>query len=678
MTPSEAYATREGGAVGAFVRGGIQGLSAGWGDELQEGLEARFPSLADGSGLTPRQKNEAMKADSPYAYGAGEFIGSIVPMAVTGGTLGKAGIVSQMGALGAVTGAGKSETDRMQGATEGLLMGMGGAGVGSAGAKAIGAGVKGVGGVAGYLGQSFGRRAGEARKGIADAAATEAKVIAQETGKQIEALPERVAADLAKREAADAKRLLLDAKTAAQASPEAVALAEAKAAMQAAKEGLKGAKGTLEGSAEKATMDAAKAEAARAKAALDATKKAWESSPKAIHMREAAQDVAFATKKFETLKELRRLSPEVQAATRKAWDVKKGWDETQITHLLSPEARALVRHLDKEALQTIRDNGLTPAIETARKTMKVAEKKLATSRQAGEKAEEAARESIKLADRLHRTAAAKLAAAQKNPTDAALRGAVDEAQKAAVRAEQAFAGAQTAAQQSTAAAQLERAQAMLLDAERQAARLGRQSLAAEAGMKGPLNEAIAAARTTKDAAIGAKRALDGVPETRLSQGMRAVSEKRKGDDTIDMGAAAWGAGLGVMMGGPAGAGAGAVLSPLAKSFVASALRDPVKMQAAADALMRASQTSVAIQSRIPTLARGLSLGTEQGTRQLLERHVAMMEQDPDYAREIEMVEPDPMPFGEDPETAAALSWLESRGMERTPQNLALARVASGG
>src|SRR5690606_31203376 len=129
----------------------------------------------------------------------------------------------------------------------------------------------------------------------------------------------------------------------------------------------------------------------------------WRANPKFIHLREAREALTQTRRQHEALMELRRLSPEVQTATRQAWNARKGWDEEKLQHLLPAEARAYLAHLDKTALQTIRDHGLTPAIEASRRVLKGAERKVATSTRAAQAAEKEALKRIQEAERVAAT-----------------------------------------------------------------------------------------------------------------------------------------------------------------------------------------------------------------------------------------------------------------------------------
>ena len=98
----------------AFLRGGAQGATAGFSDELVGGVESLFTNKTYQQARDEsRAANAAAKAANPYAFGAGEVGGTLATALVPGGAVARgAGFAAKVGvaaAQGAVSGLGYSE-----------------------------------------------------------------------------------------------------------------------------------------------------------------------------------------------------------------------------------------------------------------------------------------------------------------------------------------------------------------------------------------------------------------------------------------------------------------------------------------------------------------------------------------------------------------------------------------
>lgn len=136
-------------ATEALVRGGLQGATLGFGDEIQAGLKAgeqklfgddggggqSFESLYNQDVGQERAENAAAQQAHPYLYGAGNFTGALGLGAVTGG-LGAETAVGRIGAasaMGALSGVGYGNDDSLNnGAAEALKGALVGGAVGGA------------------------------------------------------------------------------------------------------------------------------------------------------------------------------------------------------------------------------------------------------------------------------------------------------------------------------------------------------------------------------------------------------------------------------------------------------------------------------------------------------------------------------------------------------------------
>jgi hypothetical protein len=119
LTPEQSDYAKEAGGVGSFIRGAMQGASLDFADEMQEKVEDGLERLGvERPALSPKEKMAALKAESPNAYGAGEFVGSMLPIsrmpgAVKGaGRLEKVAHSAQQGMLlGGIRAGGRHEGD---------------------------------------------------------------------------------------------------------------------------------------------------------------------------------------------------------------------------------------------------------------------------------------------------------------------------------------------------------------------------------------------------------------------------------------------------------------------------------------------------------------------------------------------------------------------------------------
>jgi hypothetical protein len=201
-------------ALESVARGGFQGLTAGYGDEITGALESAFTP-----GKTYREardearaNNAAAKKDNPLSYGGGNIAGSLAGILIPGGAIVKgAGLganVVRGAAYGAAYSTGESETEAsehpLELAKEGLEGAAGGAVAGAAGhvaLKGLAAILAPVGRVAGKVAERAGREA--------DTYATERLVAAQgkgeaELGKEAERFAPLLEKEPANRNAAAA------------------------------------------------------------------------------------------------------------------------------------------------------------------------------------------------------------------------------------------------------------------------------------------------------------------------------------------------------------------------------------------------------------------------------------------------------------------------------------------
>jgi hypothetical protein len=107
------------GQLTAAIRGGVQGISGGFADELAGGIggaidyvqgEGDLKSLYEKNRDEQRAKNEQSKKDWPKTYGATQIGASVVPTVLTAGTS-----IPAMAASGAAQGLGYSEADLTKG-----------------------------------------------------------------------------------------------------------------------------------------------------------------------------------------------------------------------------------------------------------------------------------------------------------------------------------------------------------------------------------------------------------------------------------------------------------------------------------------------------------------------------------------------------------------------------------
>lgn len=135
----------------SIVRGGIQGLTSGWGEEIGAGIEHLLTGRDyKQSRDEARAANAAAKEANPVSYGAADVGGGVAQMFIPGlNVAGKAGAVGRIAtgaALGALGGAGYSEGQTAQDvAGDALAGGAGGAILGTAfegGGRLIGGAAK--------------------------------------------------------------------------------------------------------------------------------------------------------------------------------------------------------------------------------------------------------------------------------------------------------------------------------------------------------------------------------------------------------------------------------------------------------------------------------------------------------------------------------------------------------
>lgn len=192
------------GSVEALARGGLQGVTFGFGDEIAAGLESAFSNRKYSEVRDEiRAKNDAAKEAHPWLYGGAELVsGLVLPggaaakagMAAGKGLLAGAGAAAKVGAkLGAISGVGHGDADLTKGDVSGAaLEAAGGAALGAA-TGAVSAKLAGI--VTGARGRADQTLLGDmtkgANKGVRDK-------IAGEGGQRAEAV------------AAGARRLKLD------------------------------------------------------------------------------------------------------------------------------------------------------------------------------------------------------------------------------------------------------------------------------------------------------------------------------------------------------------------------------------------------------------------------------------------------------------------------------------
>lgn len=114
----------------AFVRGGIQGLTSGFGDEIGAGIDYLLTGKDyKASRDAARAANEAAKASHPVAYGAGDVGGGVAQMFIPGlNVAGKASTLGRIGTaavLGGIGGAGYSNAENVADVGTDAAIGMG-------------------------------------------------------------------------------------------------------------------------------------------------------------------------------------------------------------------------------------------------------------------------------------------------------------------------------------------------------------------------------------------------------------------------------------------------------------------------------------------------------------------------------------------------------------------------
>lgn len=137
----------------SFLRGGGQGLSLGFGDELTGALESLVTEKTyEQSRDEAREANRLAREANPKTFIAGDVAGSVLPVLASGGesllargaTKLAPTTIRGMMALGAAQGAGYSEAEDIPGLIRDMGMSSVLAGGVGAGAKAVGAGLKGL------------------------------------------------------------------------------------------------------------------------------------------------------------------------------------------------------------------------------------------------------------------------------------------------------------------------------------------------------------------------------------------------------------------------------------------------------------------------------------------------------------------------------------------------------
>lgn len=120
----------------SFLRGGGQGLSLGFSDELTGALESLFTDKTyDQSRDEARAANKRAQEANPWTYGGGEVAGAVLPAVLSGGeSILAPTTIKGMAALGAVNAAGTSEESEVPGLLRDMAIGGTiGAGAGAAG-----------------------------------------------------------------------------------------------------------------------------------------------------------------------------------------------------------------------------------------------------------------------------------------------------------------------------------------------------------------------------------------------------------------------------------------------------------------------------------------------------------------------------------------------------------------
>lgn len=632
----EAAAVARPGQVEAIGRGVAQGLSLGFADEIAagtlaseevfdetdalvrdamrrregEGFTAYLrrlvspPEAPERTRFTPRYealRDEARRKDAeasaahPWAYGGGQVAGSLIPAILTGGQATVGGRIAAGAGQGAVTGVGASSADTLEGLAEDAAKG---AAVGyflTGGAESLGAGAR-------ALARGFTRRGAELADDAARAAEKEALEGVEEAQKRARLSPEARAAQEAEEAVKAAERVMRETKAAPRAdpvlqqaddaarrlriargeldaTPEAQAVQQAKERLDDARKGLQALRAKWGSSDEVRALQEADEAVKAGKASLDEAKRAWEANPKRRHTVEAQREHARLVRQHDALMAIRRNDAAVQRATREAWSARSGWDDTKLQQLLPEEARAVLKALDREALQTIRAHGLTPAINRAKGAMKQAEKKVATSTTAAAADEKAALEAINRAERVWRTAQAhldKMRSASSAKVYEAERRAAERALKQAEavlrQSEQRLAQSPLAAQVRQAEARAKRA---ALEAERAKMTHTQRAREAESGVRTAKTQAdlareraapvLRAVTEAEEQAIEAGRrtlatgdALKQIPETTTSKLFRQAAHHRGA--ATGLGAGSLGAAM--LTGNPVAIGAGAVATVL--------------------------------------------------------------------------------------------------------------------
>lgn len=613
----------------AFARGVAQGATFGFADEAAGALDAVVrPGMFDdlGKPLTAEQRadrdavqakpfgerirgvldrltgdyeegrdasraayDEAAKAH-PYTTLGGQVVGGSVPMLIPGvGATTAGGRILTSAALGGVQGVGSSKADTLGGLAKDSAIGAGVGGAFGAAGEALGAGFRAVRGALQRRGVELADEAAEAAEDAATTALGRAQKRAdlspevratQEADEAVKrseaALRETRAAPKADpviQQADDAARGLKIARSDLDASPEAQSVSAAKQHLESSRRAFQGLKAKWGSSDEVQALQQADDAVKQTKAALDETKRSWEASPERRHTVEAEREHAFLRRQHDALMAIRRNDEAVQRATREAWSVRSGWDDQRLDQLLPAEARAVLKALDREALQTIRAHGLTPAINRAKGAMKRAEKKAATSRTAAAADEKAALEAINRAERVWRTAQTHLDKMRSASSAQVYEAERKAAERAVKQAEAVLRQAEKRLSASPLSANLRSAEARAKQTATQAERARlthtRNVRQAEEGVRSartqaqqaqqraqPVLQRVSQAREQAEQAgrraLDAKDALDVTPETFTSRLFQKAAH-HKGAAT---GLGAGGLGAAALTGNPFAIGAG--------------------------------------------------------------------------------------------------------------------------
>lgn len=221
------------GALESFARGGAQGLSARFADEITGGLESLTTgkSYAQARDESRAQYKQAEK-DNPLAYKAGEAVGGLASIFLPGGNLVKGAGLANAAARGALyggaAGLGGSESDLTRGDVGGVARDtLGGAATGAA----FGAGV-------GLVGEGLRRILAPAAKAAGERIGQEAETYASERLSKAQRLGDEEMAKESERFAPLLEREP-EARAAAAASPEVAAEAGSKRLTQTALDRLK-------------------------------------------------------------------------------------------------------------------------------------------------------------------------------------------------------------------------------------------------------------------------------------------------------------------------------------------------------------------------------------------------------------------------------------------------------